>query len=318
MRFDHVLLVGFGGPSRPEDVEPFLAHVTRGLRIPAERLAQVRQNYARIGGASPYNAHAARLAERLAARLREDGHVLPVFVGLRNWHPFLSEVLGPIARSGRRRGVGVILAPHRSPTSFEQYQHNVDEARARASAGGVTYDYVGPWHDHPLFIQAQAEEAARVLDAVPAGERADVHLLCSAHAIPVAMAQRCRYVEEVETSCRLVAQRLQHPRWSVAYQSRSGRPEEPWLEPDVYAAIRGLRARGASRVLLVPIGFLFDHTEVLYDLDVAAREEAERAGLAYLRAPTVMDHPQTPALFSRLIQARLRGSAPAAGRHVPA
>jgi ferrochelatase len=312
---DHLLVIGFGGPTRPEDVRPFLRIVTEGLPIPPARLAEVERHYQVTGGGSPYHAHAARLVEQLRARLREDGVTLPLWLGMRNWHPFVSETMREIAAQQLTRGVGIVLAPHRCEASFQKYLRNVEDAKAQASAPHIAYEYLRPWHDHPLFIQAQADEVRKVLERIPAGEREATPLLFSAHSIPVEMAQRSRYEAEYRLSCELVAKALGHPAWSLAYQSRSGSPAQPWLEPDVGSVIHRLKARGARRVLLVPIGFLSDHTEVLYDLDVEAKQEAQRLGLEYLRASTVMGHPAFVAMFSQLIQEHL-ASVTAGGTHV--
>jgi len=305
MRFDHVLLIGFGGPTRPEEVKPFLEEVTRGLRIPEARLKEVAHHYERTGGSSPYNAHAFQLMEKLKPSLTAAGVTLPVFIGMRNWHPFLKETMQEIRQRGLKKGIGVICAPHRSPASFEKYLNNVEEAKQNAGAQEIRYDYLKPWHDHPLFIQAQAGHVRAVLDLLGPPERRAAHLLFSAHSIPLEMAQACRYEQEFKESSALVAQELAHPAWSIAYQSRSGNPRQPWLEPDVPAALRQLKAEGKRHVVLVPIGFLFDHTEVLYDLDSEARLEAERIGLKYSRASTVMDHPQFVSMFTRLIQEQM-------------
>jgi ferrochelatase len=312
MTCDHLLVIGFGGPTRPEDVTPFLEEVTRGLPIPPARLAEVARHYHMTGGASPYNEYASRLVEKLKTRLREDGVSLPVFIGMRNWHPFVKETMRTIKAQRLKHGVGIILAPHRCEASFEKYLQNVEEAKRHASAGEITYEYLGPWHDHPLFIQAQADEVRAVLDRISPTDRNTTHLLFSAHSIPVEMARSSRYEEESRTSCELVANVLRHAAWSLAYQSRSGHPGEPWLEPDVRSAIRQLQERGVRRVLLIPIGFLLDHTEVLYDLDIDAKEHAQRVGVEYLRASTVMDHPRLIEMFSRLIRDQLAAASPLA------
>ncbi len=302
MKFDHILLIGFGGPTHPEEVKPFLEEVTRGLRIPEARLQEVERHYEQTGGSSPYNAHAFRLLEKLRQSLTAAGVALPVFIGMRNWHPFLKEAMQEIHQRGLRKGLGVILAPHRSPASFEKYLNSLEEAKRQAHAQAIQYEYLKPWHDHPLFIQAQADQVRAALNSLSAEERSAAHLLFSAHSIPLEMAQGCRYEQEFKESSALVAQELRRPVWVAAYQSRSGNPRQSWLEPDVLSVIRQLKGEGKSRALLVPIGFLFDHTEVVYDLDIEARLEAEKMELKYSRASTVMDHPKFVSMFTRLIQ----------------
>ncbi len=309
MAFDHLLVIGFGGPRKPEEIRPFLEEVVRGLPIPPARLDEVARHYEQTGGRSMYNEHTFRLARVLTDALHDAGVTLPVFVGMRCWHPFLHETLREIQERRLRRGLGFILAPHRSEASYGKYTKSLEQAKEQIGAQAITYDYLDAWHDHPLFIQAQASLARAVLEPLSPAERATAHLLFTAHAIPTETAKHSRYVQECRQSSMLVAEALQHASWSLAYQSRSGNPREPWLEPDVLSAIRGLPAQGVRQVVLVPVGFLSDHTEVVFDLDIQAREEAERAGLRYLRASTVMDHPAFVAMLVQLIQRQLRASA---------
>ena len=305
MSIDHLLVIGFGGPPRPEDVQPFLEYVTRGLSIPAERLAEVAHHYEVTGGGSPYNECAFQLFDKLREQLREADVTLPCFIGMRNWHPFLQDTIREIHQRRLQRGLGVVLAPHRSYSSFDQYCKNVEDAKAEAGAQAVRYEYLRPWHAHPCFVEAQADEVRKVWERFSPNERAATHLVFSAHSIPIEMAQRCRYEEEFRTSSRLVAERLNHPSWSLAYQSRSGNPRQPWLEPDVVSVLRQLKEAGKRDAILIPIGFLSDHTEILYDLDVEAREEAGRLNLGYHRASTVMDHPAFVRMLTQLIQENL-------------
>lgn len=309
MAVDHMLLIGFGGPTKPEEITPFLEEVTRGLPIPPARINEVAHHYEVVGGRSPYHEYTLRLFKNLEASLRARGVAVPMFLGMRNWHPFLKDTIADIARRDLTHGLGVILAPHRSDASFDKYVRAVDEAKAAASTHALQYTYLPPWHDHPLFIEAQADEVRKTLSTLNATDRQAAHVLFSAHSIPVEMAQQSRYVEEIECSSRLVAAQLAHSAWSVAYQSRSGNPRQPWLEPDVSAAMHALHARGVRQVVVVPIGFLCDNVEVLFDLDVEAREAAKRIGLEFARASTVMDHPAFVEMFAQLIGASLEAPA---------
>lgn len=303
MRFDHVLLIGFGGPRRPEEIRPFLERVTGGARIPEARLQEVARHYEATGGSSPYNPLAMKLSEKLEQEMAGQGASLPVFVGMRNWHPLLSDALRAVRGRGLRQGIGVVLAPHRSEASFDRYLASLEEALRETSAG-LFYEPLGPWYDHPFFIEAQAGRVLEVWNGQEAGAPSRVHLLFTAHSIPLEMARRCRYEEEVRISSRMIAERLGVGDWSVAYQSRSGPPGQPWLEPDVLSAARDLARQGVETLGVVPVGFLFDHTEVLYDLDVELRSAAEEVSLRFLRAPTVMDHPKFVEMLSALIRAR--------------
>lgn len=299
---DHILMIGFGGPAKPEEVKPFLEMVTRGIPIPQERLDEVLHHYKAIGGASPYNEYTLRLFEKLKEHLYQHSISLPLFLSMRHWHPFLKDTISEIKKKGLKKGIGIILAPQRSDASHEKYIRNVEEAKQMAGAPEMEYDYVKPWHDHRLFIAAQTDQVRKIYDYLNSSELAQTHLLFTAHSIPVEMAQKSKYVEEVYLSSALVAAELQQKEWSVAYQSRSGSPHQPWLEPDVSEAIGQLPCKGISTVLIVPIGFTCDNAEILYDLDIEARQVAEKLGLKYLRASTVMDHPLFVAMFTSLIQ----------------
>jgi ferrochelatase len=307
MNYDHILIVGFGGPEKPQDLDPFLAEVTRGLPIPAERIAQVKRHYEAVGGRSPYNDCTFRLFDAISAQLQARGIGLPVFLGMRNWHPFLKHTLQEIKREALKRGIGVILAPHRSDNSFQKYQRNVADSKAFAQAVDITYDYLPAWFNHPKFIEAQAHCVQEALQALqPQGRSDSAALVFCAHSIPEAMAQRCRYVEEFECSSRLVAQQLGYERWHLAYQSRSGSPREPWLEPSIEQMLQRLHSQGARQAVVVPIGFLCDNVEVLFDLDVEAKAEAEKLGLEFVRASTVIDHPVFAGMFTDLIGGMIR------------
>ncbi len=305
MSFDHVLVIGFGGPTQPGEIKPFLQEVTRDRNIPERRLQEVSHHYDLVGGYSPYNAYTFQLADKLKETLSRSEIKLPLFVGMRNWHPFLKETLTEITRQGLRKGIGIILAPHRSETSFERYVQNVEEAKSFARAHEIRYEYLDSWYDHPLFIQAQAEEVEKILCNLNSEERRNTHLLFSAHSIPEEMARQCRYADEFRRSSELVARELKHAKWSLAYQSRSGDPRQPWLGPDVISSIRDLAKQNEQAVLVVPVGFLCDNVEVLYDLDIEARSEAKKVGIRYLRSRTVTDHAKFVEMFGLLIKNKL-------------
>ncbi len=302
---DAVLLIAYGGPEKMEDVRPYLANVLRGRRVPRERIEEVAHHYEIFGGRSPLTELTVRQAVALEADLRERGPGLPVYVGMRNWNPYLHETLERMRSDGVRRALGVVMAPHRSYASWDQYKENVAEARARVGEDAPEVEYPHPWFDHRGFIEAQAARVATALVAVPAARRGQTPLVFTAHSIPVSMAQESMYAEEVAASASLVAQRLDAPRWSVAYQSRSGDPRDPWLEPDIGDVMRTLAREGAQEVVVVPVGFVCDHIEVLYDLDIQARNIAEGAGVAFHRAGTVMDHPAFIGMLGDLVRPAL-------------
>jgi ferrochelatase len=298
MRADAVLVIAFGGPTRAEDIRPFLANVLRGRPVPPERIAEVVQHYEAIGGRSPLNEITFRQVRRLETALAAGGVPLPVYVGMRNWEPFLADTLARMADAGVRRAVGVLLAAHACEASRERYTEQVEAGRAALGARAPAIDYIPSWFDHALFITAIADAVTAAL----ASRRSDTPLVFTAHSIPLAMAERSPYVAEITATARAVAARLGHTRWQVAYQSRSGSPREPWLEPDVNEVIRGLAAAGATDVVVAPIGFVADHVEVLYDLDVEARATAGAVGLRFARASAVNDHPLFVQMLAELVR----------------
>jgi ferrochelatase len=302
---DSVLLIAFGGPTRPEEIRPFLANVARGRRIPAERLEEVARHYEAIGGRSPLNELTFRQRDGLERALRRDGRELPLFVGMRNWHPYLHEALAEMAATGRRRALGIILSTFQTEASWERYQANVAGARERVGVAAPQVHYAAPWFDHPRFIEAQALRVEAAFAAVARDRQESVPLVFTAHSVPVAMAAASPYVGQLARASRLVAERLAHPRFTVAYQSRSGGSGESWLEPDVADVIRNLAREGVGDVVVVPIGFVSDHVEVLYDLDVEARGIAARCGVGLHRAAAVNDHPAFIEMLADLVRTGL-------------
>ncbi|HUM14367.1 MAG TPA: ferrochelatase [Candidatus Nitrosotalea sp.] len=302
--FDAVLLVAFGGPERPEDIRPFLQIVTTGRRIPPERLEEVAHHYELIGGRSPLNALTRGQARALQATLAAAGRPLPVWVGMRNWHPFLHETLAEMKDRGVRRALGIILSSLQTEASWGRYVEDVAAAREKVGPDAPEVVYAGTWAAHPRFIETMADRARAALDSIEPAQRDDARLVFTAHSVPLAMAAGSPYTAELARVAALVAERLGRARWSIAYQSRSGSPRDPWLEPDVSDVIRALAREGARDVVVVPIGFVCDHVEVLYDLDVEARAVAESCGLAFHRAAAANDHPAFVAMLADLV---LRG-----------
>lgn len=295
---DHVLIIGFGAPARPDEVGPYLEGFARGREVSPDRIEKVARQYEAIGGFSPYNARVLEFSGRLSLELAARGIKLPVFVGMRNWSPRLEQTLAGVRQGGFKKGLGVVLAPHRSEASFDRYLESVARAKTSAGAVQVDYEYLAPWHENPLFIEAAA---GRFLKSVSfAGENGgDPAVVFSAHSIPRAMALNSRYAEEVVQSSARVARRAGISRWSVAYHSEYGGGE--WLGPDVASVLARLAAEGERRVVFVPIGFLCDNAEILFDLDIAAKNRARDLGIEYRRAATVLDHPAVVRMFAELI-----------------
>jgi ferrochelatase len=305
--YDAVLLIAFGGPEKMADVRPFLANVLKGRPVPAQRLEEVVRHYALFNGRSPLNEITFRQARALAALLARAGPHLPVYVGMRNWHPYLHETLRQMVADGVKHALGFILSAQYSEAGWDRYQENVAAAREQVGAGAPTIEYAPGWHDHPLFIEAVAQVTRQTLQSIPEERRAATPLLFTAHSVPVALPSTPLYVRQVEEGARLVAAQLGHNCWSVAYQSRSGDPRTPWLEPDISATFPTLAARGAREVVVVPLGFVCDHIEVLYDLDHEAKRIAAAHGLNLLRASTVNDHPTFIRMMAEVIRRVVHG-----------
>jgi ferrochelatase len=303
---DAVLLIAFGGPNSMEDVRPFLANVLRGRPVPPQRVDEVVHHYELIGGRSPLNELTFRQAEALRALLAREGPRLPVYVGMRNWDPYLRDTLAAMHCDGVRRAVGVILAAQENDAGWGRYQRDVAEAQAALAGDAPEVDFAPGWSSHPLFIDAVADQAGRALASIPSERRAGTRLVFTAHSIPTAMAAASPYEAQLHAGAALVAERLGFAAYALAYQSRSGNPREPWLGPDIGETVRAQAESGARDLLVVPLGFVCDHVEVLYDLDVEARQVAEALGVGFTRAPTVNDHPSFIRMLAAVIAAHVR------------
>jgi ferrochelatase len=291
--FDSVLLVSFGGPNGPADIRPFLQRVLRGRRVAPDRVEEVAHHYELFGGVSPITEFTQRQADGLRHRLAAAGHPLPVYVGMRNWHPLLTDTLRQMYEAGARNAIGFIAAAHHCYSSCQQYRENVADARAalrQAAGGDVNVTYVKSWFDHPLFIEANAAHVREALWRLPLDLRMSARLVFTAHSIPAPMAEASRYEHQLAESAAAVADAVGLT-WALVYQSRSGRPSDPWLEPDVCEYLRREKAGGLEAVILCPIGFVCDHIEVLYDLDREAAEVCRDIDLPMVRAQAVNDDP---------------------------
>ncbi|MGH7831079.1 MAG: ferrochelatase [Candidatus Binatia bacterium] len=305
--FDAVLLLAFGGPTSAEEVRPFLARVLKGHPVPPQRIEEVVQHYEAVGGRSPLNEITFRQAKALEELLRERGIRLPVYVGMRHSSPFPREALERMMTEGIQRAIALILSPHQTEASWERYQKDLAAAQAEVGVPPEV-DYCPGWHDHPLLIQTWAEQIEAALAPVSDDKRETTPLIFTAHSIPTEMAARSPYVSQIKETARLIAERLGHRRWSVAYQSRSGRAGESWLEPDIAAAIRRLAAEGVKEVVVAPIGFVSDHVEILYDIDIDARRIAEGMGMRFLRANSPNDHPTFIRMMAEVIEKRMKSA----------
>jgi protoporphyrin/coproporphyrin ferrochelatase len=318
--YDAILLVSFGGPEKRDDVMPFLENVTRGRGVPRERLLEVADHYYRFNGVSPINAQNRALLAALRTLLDSEGPALPLYWGNRNWRPLLTETVARMADDGIRRALAFVTSAFASYSSCRQYLEDIARARAEVGARAPVIDKLRLYWDHPGFIEPMVEHTEAALAMLPDDARGEAHLAFTAHSVPRSTADTSAYVAQLEEASGLVAARLRsrHP-WALVFQSRSGPPARPWLEPDIRDHLTALRARGVTAVVLVPIGFVSDHLEVQWDLDIEAAARARELGMRLTRAATVGTHPDFVAMIRELVRERT-GDAPrrALGRGGPA
>jgi protoporphyrin/coproporphyrin ferrochelatase len=317
LSYDALLVLSFGGPEKTDDVLPFLENVLRGRNVPRERMLEVAEHYYHFGGKSPINDENRALIRGLKSELERYGPALPVYWGNRNWHPLLADTLRTMQAEGVRRALCFVTSIFSSYSGCRQYLEDIERARAEVGPGAPRIDKLRSFYNHPLFIEAEADCVRDALAQVPEERRAQTGIVFTAHSIPVAMAEACDYQKQVTESCRLVGEAVGKTSWLLIYQSRSGPPEQPWLEPDLDGVLGELTS--AKDVVVAPIGFVSDHVEVVYDLDVEARETLSKRGIKMVRAATVGNHPKFPAMIRELVLERL-GQEPvrAIGRYGPA
>ena len=300
-KYDAILMIGYGAPEKIEDIRPFLENVAKGRPIPPDRLEEVAHHYELFGGKSPLNEYTYKQARALQNKLAEYGHDIPVYVGMRNWHPFTPDTIKEMHDNGARKVIGMIMAAHQSDASWEKYQRDVQEALTDLGIE-MEFDYSPPLFDHPLFIEDSADRVQDCLDEIPTEEYPETMILFTAHSIPVPMAEASPYVEQLTTTARLIAEKLNYDNWRLVYQSRSGRPTDPWLEPDVCDVIEEISKEGVKNVIAQPIGFICDHIEVLFDIGVEAQETSDEVGIKLYRANTVNDDPKFIEAMADVVQ----------------
>jgi protoporphyrin/coproporphyrin ferrochelatase len=304
---DAILIVGFGGPEGPDDVLPFLENVTRGRGVPRARLLEVAEHYDHFGGVSPLNGQIRELISALRRELARHGIALPIYWGNRNWRPLLADTMAQMTTEGSKRALAVVLAAYSAYSSCRQYREDIAQARTTAGPGAPQVDKLRVFYNHPEFITANAERVSEALREFSTDRRDAVDIAFTAHSIPAGMARNCDYEFQLGEACRLVAQAagVDTARWRLVFQSRSGRPGDPWLEPDILEYPKELKTRGSGSVLIHPIGFLSDHMEVLYDLDHEARILCAALELNMVRSRTVGTHPSFVSMLRELIAERV-------------
>jgi len=306
MNYDAVLMVSFGGPESGDDVIPFLENVLRARNVPRERMLTVAEHYRHFGGKSPINQQVRELMGALEAELALNGPKLPVYWGNRNWHPMLADTLRQMKQDGIHKALAFVTSAYSSYSGCRQYREDIARAQGEIGIEAAVVDKVRPFYNHPGFIEATLDRVQDALRAVPAPVRNKIQVVYTAHSIPVSMASTCDYVQQLQEVRNLVSKGLGQADDALVYQSRSGPPGQPWLEPDVLDYLREVKERSlASSVVLAPIGFISDHMEVVYDLDVEASQLCNSLRLPMVRAKTVGVHPKFVGMIGELIVERM-------------
>lgn len=302
--YDAVLVVSFGGPEGRDDVIPFLENVLRGRNVPRERMLEVAEHYYHFDGVSPINEQNRRLISALQARLAADGPNLPVYWGNRNWSPYLADALRQMRDDGVKRALAFVTSAYSSFSGCRQYRGNIADAQAAVGPGAPAVDKIRAFFNHPGFIGPMAERVREAYGQIPLERRATAELIFTAHSVPLSMANSSKYVDQLEEACRLVAEAAGRDGHRLVWQSRSGPPTQPWLEPDICDHLRQRREQGVQDAVVAPIGFISDHMEVLFDLDTEAQHVAAEIGLNLVRAGTVGTHANFIGMIRELILER--------------
>lgn len=306
MNYDAILVVSFGGPESREEVIPFLENVLRGRNVPRGRMLAVAEHYYHFEGKSPINQQTRELIAALEAELERNGPKLPIYWGNRNWHPLLPDTLRKMKQDGVRRALAFVTSAYSSYSGCRQYREDIARAQGEVGPGAPEVDKLRAFFNHPGFIKATVDRVRDALHAVPADARGNVQIVYTAHSIPLSMANTSDYVRQLEEVRRMVSAELGQKNDALVYQSRSGAPGQPWLEPDILDYLRQVKAGNlASAVVLAPIGFISDHMELLYDLDGEARQVCDSLALPMTRAKTVGVHPKFIGMIRELILERM-------------
>jgi len=317
--YDSILFVSFGGPEGMDDVLPFLENVLRGKNVPHERMLEVAEHYRHFGGISPINEQNRQLIDAVRDELVRVGITLPIYWGNRNWHPLLPETLQRMRDDGCQKTIAFFTSMFSCYSGCRQYRENISEAQQVVGPGAPHVDKVRKGFNHPLFIAAQADLLRQALATLTEERRQGTRVLFTAHSIPKSMSDNSRYVVQLNEACRLVAEEVGQVTWELVYQSRSGPPQQPWLEPDICERIEQLADEHVRDVIIVPIGFISDHMEVLFDLDTEAKQTCENLGMGCIRVPSVGTHPHFVRMICDLLVERMQGRSerPAIGKLGP-
>jgi protoporphyrin/coproporphyrin ferrochelatase len=308
MNYDAILVVSFGGPESKEDVIPFLENVLRGRNVPRERMLAVAEHYYHFDGKSPINQQARKLIAALKDELAQHGPKVPVYWGNRNWHPMLADTLRQMKQDGIQRALAFVTSAYSSYSGCRQYREDIARAQAEVGVGAPQVDKLRAFFNHPGFIDATEDRLRDALAQIPSNASQNIQIIYVAHSIPLSMANTCDYVQQLEEVKKLVSARVGISNHALVYQSRSGAPGQPWLEPDILDYLREMKDKNlASAVVIAPVSFISDHMEVLYDLDIEARQLCDSLALPMARAKTVGVHPKFIAMIRELILERTAG-----------
>lgn len=298
-------MLGFGGPTSFEEVRPFILNVTRGRSVSQERIEAVIDQYRVIGGKSPFKELTELQARSLEEALSVRGCTMPVSLGFLYWAPYIGDTIKKLVSDKVSYAVAIVMAPHRTEASFERYVKAVEAALEEVSDSFFRIEFAPSWHTNPLFIEAAADRCSEKLKLIDRSERESTLLIFTAHSVPTYMSDSSGYARQIGETAQLICDKLNQSNWRVAYQSRSGSPHQPWLEPDIRETILEAKNGGFRNVVVMPIGFVCDHVEVLFDLDVQAAEFAAGNGVNMLRAETVGCHPKFIEMLAELLKTRV-------------
>ncbi len=304
-KHDSLLFVSFGGPERREDVVPFLENVVRGKSVPKERLAELAEHYYHFDGKSPINDQNRALIAALEEELKANDIDLPIYWGNRNWDPTLEDALRQMKEDGKKRALAFVTSAYSSYSGCRQYRENIEKAREEVGEGAPEVDKIRVFYNHPGFIEANVDGLLAAFETLPKDRRESARIAFTAHSVPCAMAETSDYEDQLQETARLVAEGARNDRWQLVYQSRSGPPHVPWLGPDILEHLDALSQINVKDIVVAPVGFLADHMEIVWDLDIEARNHANNLGITLTRAPTAGTHPAFVSMIRELIEERL-------------
>lgn len=306
--YDSFLLVSFGGPEGPDDVIPFLENVLRGKPVPRERMLEVAEHYKQFGGVSPINDQNRELLDAIAAEFKQFGIDLPIYWGNRNWHPMLADTMRQMRDDGRKRALAFFTSMFSCYSGCRQYRENIASAQEAVGPDAPIVEKVRMGFNHPGFIDTMTESLTNSIESLQRSP-SKTTVLFTAHSIPMSMSDNCDYVKQLTEACRLVAEASGVTDWRLVYQSRSGPPQQPWLEPDVCDVIHDLsQTKRPEGLVVVPIGFISDHMEVMFDLDEEAAQACREHDIPFARAATAGTNSKFVSMIRELVQERLAGS----------